>query len=204
MSSQRGDSARGVARKDRIEQIGMLSREITLRMRQGQRPATVDLRRVRQGSRDLTHPPAAAAAEHLGVKFREPEAFHEAVLPFLAEHSAGKRHGESAGQAAARPRWAECFPGHEDILSRINPVQATHHTNAHVIVRGWTTGRACILGDAAHGQPPNLGQGAGLAIANAVQLAASVTSAATAEEGLAQWQARWRPVATMVQRWSYW
>ncbi len=37
-------------------------------------------------------------------QYEQPEAFHEAVLPFLAEHSAGKRHGESAGQAAARPR----------------------------------------------------------------------------------------------------
>jgi 2-polyprenyl-6-methoxyphenol hydroxylase-like FAD-dependent oxidoreductase len=101
-------------------------------------------------------------------------------------------------------RWAECFPEQSDILRRIDAANATHHTNAHVVVRGWSAGRACILGDAAHGQPPNLGQGAGLAIANAVQLAAAVTAAATVEEGLAQWQARWRPVATMVQKWSYW
>ena len=101
-------------------------------------------------------------------------------------------------------RWAECFPGYEDLLRRIDPRRATHHTNAYVTVRGWTAGRACILGDAAHGQPPNLGQGAGLAISNAVQLAASVTAAATVEQGLAQWQERWMPVATRVQKWSYW
>jgi 2-polyprenyl-6-methoxyphenol hydroxylase-like FAD-dependent oxidoreductase len=115
---------------------------------------------------------------------------------------------EADRRASAVPvdvkRWAQCFPGHEDILRRIDPARATHHTNAHVVVRGWTAGRACILGDAAHGQPPNLGQGAGLAIANAVQLADSVTSSTTVEQGLAQWQARWLPVATMVQKWSYW
>ena len=115
---------------------------------------------------------------------------------------------EADRRASAVPvdidRWAECFPGHEDLLRRIDPGRAVHHTNAHVIVRGWTAGRACILGDAAHGQPPNLGQGAGLAIANAVQLASSVSAAATVEQGLAQWQARWMPVATMVQKWSYW
>jgi 2-polyprenyl-6-methoxyphenol hydroxylase-like FAD-dependent oxidoreductase len=115
---------------------------------------------------------------------------------------------EADRRASAVPvdidRWTECFPGYEDLLRRIDPSRATHHTNAHVIVRGWTTGRACILGDAAHGQPPNLGQGAGLAISNAVQLAASVTAAATVEQGLAQWQERWMPVATRVQKWSYW
>jgi 2-polyprenyl-6-methoxyphenol hydroxylase-like FAD-dependent oxidoreductase len=115
---------------------------------------------------------------------------------------------EADSAASAVPvdidRWAECFPGHENLLRRINPAQGTHHTNAYVIVRGWAVGRACILGDAAHGQPPNLGQGAGLAISNAVQLAASVTAAATVEEGLAQWQARWMPVSAMVQKWSYW
>ena len=101
-------------------------------------------------------------------------------------------------------RWAELFPRHQDLLSRIDPGRATHHTNAHVKVRGWTSGRACILGDAAHGQPPNLGQGAGLALSNAVELAACLDSAATVEEGLASWEARWMPVATMVQQWSYW
>lgn len=115
---------------------------------------------------------------------------------------------ESDRRASAVPvdvaRWADCFPEHRDLLARIDPARATHHTNAHVTVRGWTAGRACILGDAAHGQPPNLGQGAGLAISNAVQLAAAMDSAATVEEGLARWQARWLPVARMVQQWSYW
>jgi 2-polyprenyl-6-methoxyphenol hydroxylase-like FAD-dependent oxidoreductase len=104
----------------------------------------------------------------------------------------------------ATARWAELFPRHQDLLSRIDPGRATHHTNAHVKVRGWSSGRACILGDAAHGQPPNLGQGAGLALSNAVELAACLDSAATVEEGLARWEARWMPVATMVQQWSYW
>jgi 2-polyprenyl-6-methoxyphenol hydroxylase-like FAD-dependent oxidoreductase len=60
------------------------------------------------------------------------------------------------------------------------------------------------VGDAAHGQPPNLGQGAGLAIFNAVELASSLDAAATVEDGLARWEARWLPVARKVQQWSYW
>jgi len=101
-------------------------------------------------------------------------------------------------------RWAVYFPGQQDLLHRIDPAQATHHTNAHVSVRAWTSGRACIVGDAAHGQPPNLGQGAGLALANAVALAACLDEAGTVQEGLARWEARWMPVARMVQQWSYW
>jgi 2-polyprenyl-6-methoxyphenol hydroxylase-like FAD-dependent oxidoreductase len=101
-------------------------------------------------------------------------------------------------------RWAGYFPGQQDLLHRIDPAQATHRTNAHVSVRAWTSGRACIVGDAAHGQPPNLGQGAGLALANAVALAACLDEAGTVEEGLARWEARWMPVARRVQQWSYW
>jgi 2-polyprenyl-6-methoxyphenol hydroxylase-like FAD-dependent oxidoreductase len=115
---------------------------------------------------------------------------------------------EADQQASAIPvdiaRWTDSFPGHSALLRRIDSDTATHRTNAYVMVRGWTSGRACILGDAAHGQPPNLGQGAGLTIFNAVELAASLEKAGSVEEGLAGWQARWLPVASMVQKWSYW
>jgi 2-polyprenyl-6-methoxyphenol hydroxylase-like FAD-dependent oxidoreductase len=51
-------------------------------------------------------------------------------------------------------------------------------------VRSWTSGRVTLLGDAAHPMTPNMGQGAGQALEDAVVLAASLRDAATAEAGL--------------------
>ncbi len=59
-----------------------------------------------------------------------------------------------------------------------------HHTNVKVETRGWVSGKVAIVGDAAHGQPPNLGQGAGLAIANGLALADMLQRYDTVEEGL--------------------
>jgi 2-polyprenyl-6-methoxyphenol hydroxylase-like FAD-dependent oxidoreductase len=51
-------------------------------------------------------------------------------------------------------------------------------------LRRWGRGRMTLLGDAAHAMTPDLGQGAGQALEDAVVLAASLRAAADAEEGL--------------------
>lgn len=101
-------------------------------------------------------------------------------------------------------RWRALFPGQTDLLDRLDPSSGKHHTNVRVQVSGWSSGRCCILGDAAHGQPPNLGQGAGLSIANSVALAAHLEATTDVESALRRWEGERRPLASMVQRWSYW
>ena len=101
-------------------------------------------------------------------------------------------------------RWSNAFPNLSDIVGRMGDKDGVHHTNVKVETRGWVSGKVAIVGDAAHGQPPNLGQGAGLAIANGLALADMLQRYDTVEEGLLAWEATFRPVAMATQRWSCW
>lgn len=74
----------------------------------------------------------------------------------------------------------------------------------HVSLHRWSSGRAAVVGDAAHAMAPNIGQGGGMAAVNALSLAVYVSEARTVEEGLAEWKRRERPLTDYTQRVSYW
>lgn len=98
--------------------------------------------------------------------------------------------------------WRGAFPEFSDLLARI-PIEAmTRRRHVRTWVNSWREGRVAILGDAVHGQPPNLGQGAGLGISNAASLARHVASAATLEDGLREWEQAERAFTEEVQEWS--
>ena len=61
----------------------------------------------------------------------------------------------------------------------------------------------CIVGDAAHGMAPNLGQGACVAMVNAVVLARTLTGGKGVEEALKRWESSERPYILQTQRMSY-
>ena len=61
-------------------------------------------------------------------------------------------------------------------------------------------GNVAIIGDAAHAQPPNFGQGAGVAIAAAWELAECVASTPDIRTALSDWEISSRPRINMVQR----
>lgn len=100
--------------------------------------------------------------------------------------------------------WSAAFPHLRELLERVPPTSGVHHAHSYALCRSWVQGRVALIGDAAHAQPPNLGQGAGLAIANAFALAAELQGAASVEEGLRAWNARAFPVARNVQRLTTW
>ena len=98
--------------------------------------------------------------------------------------------------------WTAAFPELGHVFERIEPGSGSHFAHAKVRADKWHTGRIAILGDAAHGQPPNLGQGAGMAISNARALAEALTHEDDVERALATWEARYKPFSRQVQDWS--
>lgn len=95
--------------------------------------------------------------------------------------------------------WKQSFPHLAALIDRIDDKGRWDRFEV-VKLRRWSAGRVAIVGDAAHAQAPNLGQGGGCSLMNALALAVSVSEADTIEEGLATWEARERPLTEHTQR----
>jgi len=104
-----------------------------------------------------------------------------------------------------RETWTRSFPALEHLFERVTPdTEARWDAFSMVRLSHWHKGRVAIVGDAAHAQPPNLGQGACLAMANALALAFVVDRHRGAvERGLEMWEERERPLVEHTQRWTY-
>lgn len=99
--------------------------------------------------------------------------------------------------------WTDSFPAMARFLERIDestPVRWDRFQR--ITAHSWSSGRVAILGDAAHAQPPNLGQGAGLAMSNALGLAVALDEHRDVSEALAAWERRERPLVEHTQKWS--
>jgi 2-polyprenyl-6-methoxyphenol hydroxylase-like FAD-dependent oxidoreductase len=99
-----------------------------------------------------------------------------------------------------RGYWTEAFPHLEDVFARVTDDAGVHHAHPFVLCQSWAAGRVAIVGDAAHAQPPNFGQGAGLAIAATWQLAETLAGGRDVNDGLVDWEERSRRRVDWVQR----
>jgi 2-polyprenyl-6-methoxyphenol hydroxylase-like FAD-dependent oxidoreductase len=61
---------------------------------------------------------------------------------------------------------------------------------------------AAVVGDAAHGQPPNLGQGANLTFQNTLALAEYLERESDVAAALTRWERKERPLTDHIQRWT--
>jgi 2-polyprenyl-6-methoxyphenol hydroxylase-like FAD-dependent oxidoreductase len=97
--------------------------------------------------------------------------------------------------------WVRSHPRLESVLRRIG-TQGRWDNFATVEAKHWSAGRVAIVGDAAHGQPPWLGQAANLAFANCLALAEFVSGVSDVESALSAWERVCRPVTDHTERWT--
>jgi 2-polyprenyl-6-methoxyphenol hydroxylase-like FAD-dependent oxidoreductase len=94
--------------------------------------------------------------------------------------------------------WTQQFPHLASIFARVT--DGVHHAHPFITCKSWVAGRTAIIGDAAHAQPPNFGQGAGVAIVSSWQMAEILSQSSDIAQGLLEWEKIARPRINTVQR----
>jgi 2-polyprenyl-6-methoxyphenol hydroxylase-like FAD-dependent oxidoreductase len=98
--------------------------------------------------------------------------------------------------------WKRSFPHLEPLIERFGE-QGRYDRFDLIKLRRWSAGRVALVGDAAHAQPPNIGQGGGCAMMNALSLAVHLERYAEVPAALAAWEKNERPITEHTQRMSY-
>lgn len=98
--------------------------------------------------------------------------------------------------------WQASYPGLADAFALIAATEGSQYPYQLVDCPKWSSGRVALIGDAAHGMPPTLGQGAGLTMMNAHALAEIVSGALPVEEALAHWEQTVRFISDQTRRWA--
>jgi 2-polyprenyl-6-methoxyphenol hydroxylase-like FAD-dependent oxidoreductase len=108
---------------------------------------------------------------------------------------------DEAGKAVPvqKDSWKRAFPHLETLIDRIEE-QGRYDRFELVKLRRWSAGRAAIIGDAAHALPPNIGQGGGCAMMNALSLAVHLDREPDVLAALDTWERNERPITDHTQR----
>lgn len=111
----------------------------------------------------------------------------------------GRRHDDERAAVAARfAGWHAPIP---ELIAASDPVLHLDVRHLAEVPRSFVRGRVVLLGDAAHAMTPNLGQGGGQALEDAVVLAAALSADPDVDRALAVYDAGRRPrTAAMARR----
>src|SRR5919205_954572 len=110
-------------------------------------------------------------------------------------------HADAAARAVPvdKALWARAFPRLAPLIERIGDI-ARYDRFEYIRLKRWSAGRVAVIGDAAHAIPPNIGQGAGCAMMNALALAVYLDRCPEVEKALAAWEQAERPLTDHSQR----
>lgn len=95
--------------------------------------------------------------------------------------------------------WKASFPHLASLIDRIGE-ESRYDRFEYVRLRRWSAGKVAVIGDAAHAIPPNIGQGAGCAMMNALSLAFYLEKFYETEKALPAWERAERPLTNHTQR----
>ena len=95
--------------------------------------------------------------------------------------------------------WKKSFPRLAALIERTGE-EARYDRFEYIRLRHWSAGRVAVIGDAAHAIPPNIGQGAGCAMMNALSLAVHLENNIDVMTGLEAWERAERPLTDHTQR----
>ena len=98
--------------------------------------------------------------------------------------------------------WLAEYPQLGDLFEDLRATGGTSFQYCLVRSPQWQKGRVALVGDAATGMPPTLGQGAGLTIMNARALAEALERSQSVDAALPQWESAVRFVSDMTQNWA--
>jgi len=101
--------------------------------------------------------------------------------------------------------WCKDFPQWVHLIERIGAAPVSWGVYSVTRCHAWSAGRTAIVGDAAHAQTPNLGQGGGMAMQNGLSLAVHLEGVSDRRDipaALERWERNERELIEHCQRWA--
>jgi 2-polyprenyl-6-methoxyphenol hydroxylase-like FAD-dependent oxidoreductase len=98
-----------------------------------------------------------------------------------------------------REAWQGWFPHLSGLIDRLGG-EGRYDRFEYTKLKRWSAGRVAIIGDAAHALPPNIGQGGGCAMMNALSLAVYVEREPDVAAALGTWERQERAITEHTQR----